>query len=661
MSTGTSTVTAEAPDVTTRDGLLARLRRLWPGLRAFVVDAVLQVRVLRKAYPGVMHALIFWGVTVQVVGTAINLLQMQLFLPLVELGFPRGGGYLLYELVMDLAGVAILIGALMAAFRRLVLRPPTLETRWDDLYAIGILLLIPLLGFTVEGLRLVATAPPWADWSPVGKLVAGLFRGLGMSPEAAFDIHTSFWWAHMAAALVFIASIPFTKLRHLVTAPLNVVVRPRGKESALTPIEDIEEAETLGVGRVSEFTPQQLLSFDACVRCGRCEEACPAALSGMPFSPRTFIQSLRAAMLDTLVYADGGNPGPQAPTLDERLGQDAPWYCTTCGACLMRCPVYVNPVAEIIDLRRYQTLSTGEMPGAVGAVLRKMERQGNPWGLAEDRAAWAADLGVRVLEPGEETDVLFFVGCAFAFDDRNKKAARAFARLLQAAGVDFAILGEAEACCGETARRLGHEYLFQVMARQNIETLAEFRFKRIVAQCTHCFNTLKHEYPQFGGSYPVQHYTELLAELAPRLPGTAGGPDLGRVTYHDSCYLGRYNQIYAQPRGLLDRAGVHRVEMARRGEDSFCCGGGGGQMWLETDAETRINHRRLDQALAVQADTVATACPYCLLMFDDAVRSRGLGDRVQVLDLAEILAGSLPAPPESSGAPVSAAAHEERA
>jgi len=258
---------------------------------------------------------------------------------------------------------------------------------------------------------------------------------------------------------------------------------------------------------------------------------------------------------------------------------------------------------------------------------------------AEERMAWAEGLNIRELAPGEQTDVLLFLGCAFAFDDRNKKVAQSFVRLLQKSGVDFAILGLDEACCGETARRLGHEYLFQVLAQQNIETLSKVKFNRIVTQCPHCFNTLKNEYPQFGADFKVQHFTEFLAEqsLAGKLTSANGNGIKGKVSYHDSCYLGRYNNIYSQPRELLSQANVTNVEMARRGEESFCCGGGGGQMWMETDPTTRINHRRLDDALDAKADVVATACPYCLLMFDDAIRSKGIGEKIQVMDIAEVL------------------------
>jgi Fe-S oxidoreductase len=499
-------------------------------------------------------------------------------------------------------------------------------------------LLIPFLGFTTEGLRLVAVSPPWANWSPVGSLVARFMLATGMPVETAGNAHAVLFWLHVGAGVFFGASIPFTKLRHLVTGPLNIVLRPLGKPGALTPVEDLETAEILGVGKVADFTSQQLLSFDACVSCGRCEELCPAACSGMPYSPRDFIQALRENMVASLITSNGGGA---SPALADNLREEYAWYCTTCGACMMNCPMYINPIAEVIDVRRHDALMTGQVPNSVGLVLRNIERQNNPWALpAADRAAWAEGLDVRVLQPGEETDVLFFVGCAFSFDDRSKQAGKAFVRLLQAADVDFAILGTAETCCGETARRAGHEYLFQVSAEQNIQTLDAVKFKRIVTQCTHCFNTLKNEYPQFDGDYEVQHYTELLAEIASDLPANVQ-QTLGTVTYQDPCYLGRYNDVYDQPRELLDKVGASRVEMAKRRESSFCCGGGGAQMWMETDPETRISNNRLAQALDADADVVATACPYCLLMLDDAIRTQGQGERIQVMDVAEVLAGQL--------------------
>jgi Fe-S oxidoreductase len=416
-----------------------------------------------------------------------------------------------------------------------------------------------------------------------------------------------------------------------------VTLRPRRELGTLDKIDDIEEAEILGVGQITKFTPQQIMSFEACVRCGRCEEVCPAYICGMDYTPKSFIQSLRGAVEDNLIFPNGN---ADTELLGEILDEQMPWSCTTCGACLSRCPVFVNPVDEIIDLRRYQALMTGKLPKSVADVLRNMERQGNPWGMpAEDRIAWTKDLDIREIQPGEETEVLLFLGCAFAYDERNKKVTRSFVQVLKQAGIDFAILGLDEICCGETARRLGHEYLFQIFAEQNIDALSQVKFNRIVTQCPHCFNTLKNEYPQMGGDFNIQHYSEYLAGLElPAFETPANGNGVqGKITYHDSCYLGRYNDIYDQPRDLLTQAQVDLVEMRLNEENSFCCGGGGGQMWMETDADKRINQHRLDDALEVEVDTVATACPYCLLMFDDAIRSKGLGDQIKVMDLSEII------------------------
>ena len=606
-----------------------------PRIRDFFVHALIQVRVLKIAYPAVMHKLIYIGVTLQVVGTVINILNMLLFFPWV-ITFPRGTAYLIYELVMDIAGVMILAGVIMAFFRRLVLRPKTLENRWDDYFALSLLALIPLLGFSMEATRLLATNPPWAAWSPIGNLGARLFASLGLTPQAATQVHDILFWIHAAVALILVASIPFTKMRHLVNIPLHIIFRPLRKTGALEKIENIDTAEVLGVGKISEFTSQQLLSFDACVNCGRCEEACPSNISGTDYSPRTLIQTLRKTMVGALQSTNGKT---NQELFAETFSEAYPWQCTTCGACTSRCPAFVNPVDEIIDMRRYQALTTGKVPKSVADALRNIERQGNPWGIpAQDRLNWSEGLNLRELSPGDETDVLYFVGCASAFDDRNKKVARSFVHLLQKANVNFGVLGFDETCCGETARRMGNEYLFQVFAEQNLEAMGKIKFDRIVTQCPHCFNTLKNEYPQFGSTYKVQHYTEFLSELSITKGISPNGNGVkGRLAYHDSCYLGRYNQIYQDPRQLLKDAKLNPLEFSRRRENSFCCGGGGGLMWQETDPNTRINHRRLTQAIQIKADIVATACPYCLLMFDDAIRSKGLGEQVQVMDIAELL------------------------
>jgi Fe-S oxidoreductase len=488
----------------------------------------------------------------------------------------------------------------------------------------------------MEGTRLLAGSSPYAAWSPVGNLVAQLMASLGMTPMGATQLHDILWWVHAGVALILIASLPFTKMRHLVYAPLNILSRPLRKSGAIQKIENIDTAEVLGVGKISEFTSQQLLSFDACVNCGRCEEACPSSISGMNYSPRSLIQTLRKTMVNSLGSSDGKS---SQELFAEAFTETYPWQCTTCGACILRCPAFVNPVDEIIDMRRYQALTTGKVPKSVADTLRNIERQGNPWGIpAQDRLNWSEGLNLRELAPGDETDVLFFVGCAAAYDDRNKKAARSFVHLLQNTGINFGVLGFDETCCGETARRMGNEYLFQVFAQQNLEAMGKIKFKRIVTTCPHCFNTLKNEYPQFGSTYQVQHYTEFLSDLSLTRGITQNGNGIsGRLTYHDSCYLGRYNQIYQAPRHLLKDAGLKLIEMPRRGENSFCCGGGGGQTFMETDPNTRINHRRLAEAMKVNTDIIATACPYCMLMFDDAIRSKGVGEQIKVMDISEIL------------------------
>jgi Fe-S oxidoreductase/nitrate reductase gamma subunit len=629
-------VTSEAISVKTAAPARLDLRRSIRAAREFLVHAVIQDRVLQRLYPGIMHFCLFWGVTVQVLGTVVNLTQQKLFIPFA-LPWPTGASYLWFELVMDVAGGMILIGVVMAGIRRTILRPASLVSRWDDWLALALLTLIALLGFATEGIRLMSVQPGWRLWSPIGNAFAYAFSSWGLSLAAGLALHPYLVASHAVAGLALVAVIPFTKLRHLVTGPLNIVLRPERKTGELSTIEDIEQTEKLGVGQVADFTTQTLLSFDACVQCGRCETVCPAAISGMPYSPRTLVLSLYDNMHANL----GASKGAAEALLEGSIAKETPWYCTTCGACMSVCPMFIDPVSSIVDLRRYLTLTTGDVPGSVGEALTQMERRGNPWGLDKaNRAPWIQELGVRVLKPGDKTDILLFVGCAYGYDARSQQAARELVHLLQRAGVDFAVLGAAEGCCGETARRLGHEYIFQTMANENIASLSSVTFNRIVAPCAHCFNTIKNEYPHFGAEFQVIHHTQLLAELAQqgRLH-TSSTPDGKVYTFHDSCYLGRYNEIYSEPRKLLDGVPeLKRTEMPRRLADGFCCGGGGGQMWMETDPNTRINKRRLEEAVErAKADVVVAACPYCLIMFDDAIRSTGSGDKVAVKELSEVL------------------------
>jgi Fe-S oxidoreductase/nitrate reductase gamma subunit len=611
-------------------------RRWLRSLRDFFLHAVVQDRVLKRLYPGIMHLMIFWGMTIQILGTAINLLQYPLFIP-VELNFPRGAAYLGFELVMDIGGAMILIGLLMAFARRAFFKPDYLPNRWDDWYALALLFAITTIGFVSEAVRILATNPQWRAWSPIGNLIAAGLAGLGVEVAPQAPIHGTLFWAHTAVGTLFFVSLPFTKLRHMITGPLNIVFRPQRKAGELEIITDLETAETLGAGEISEYPPTALISFDACAQCGRCEDVCPSHTVGMPYSPRALIYNLHRSMHDTLM---GENGSEEKPLVGGYISTESPWLCTTCGACLEICPMFLDPVSAVIEMRRHLTLMTGEVPGSVGETLVQMERRGNPWGLPkEQHAPWAKDLGVRVIQPGEEVDTLLYLGCAYGYDSRNHNAGRALVELMQAAGLDFAILGEAEACCGETARRMGNEYVFQVMAEANIEIFNSVSFSRIVTPCAHCFNTLKNEYPAMGAEFTVMHHSELISNLIDSGKIVPGASSRGqRVTYHDSCYLGRYNQIYDAPRKALDSVnGVTLTEMANNRENGFCCGGGGGHMWLETDPNTRINNNRLEQAAATDADVVVTACPYCLIMLEDAIGGTGKTDQIEAKDLAELL------------------------
>lgn len=618
---------------------VAGVSKPWKRLGETLLYALGQIRTLQKFYPGIMHLLIFWGVLIQVIGTAIKIMQMGLFVPFTWPLFSKGV-YFAYELVMDLAGAAILLGVLLALIRRLIVKPDFMENSWDDFYALVLLALIPIVGYLNEGLRILVWKPDWAAWAPIGNWVYKLLANTSLTAAQADLIHPYIFFIHVCLGLLMAASIPFTKMRHMIFTPINIFLKTDRSNGELESIADIMDAEVLGASAINEFSSLNLLAFDACLQCGRCEEVCPATQSGMAYSPRTLLLMLRENMAEGLLTTNAKDKTALNPEL---LDEGFLWACTTCGHCLDVCPAFIRPPEQVIDMRRAQVLMTGEIPQTVGETLRNFERQGNPWGMpGQNRMAWAEGLDPKILAPGDEVEVLYYVGCAGAFDDRNKKVTRSFIEILNKLGVDYGVLGDAEMCCGETARRLGNEYLFQVAAEENIALFSQYKFQKIVTLCPHGLNTIRHEYAKYGGEYQVQHAAEFLAELISKLNfKTGNGQDLGRLTFHDSCYLGRYNQIYDQPRQLLEGAQIFPMEMDLNRKDSFCCGGGGGAMWLETEADTRVNHRRLEQALELNPDTIATACPFCMIMFDDALRSKGMTDQVQVLDLMEILNQSL--------------------
>jgi Fe-S oxidoreductase len=447
--------------------------------------------------------------------------------------------------------------------------------------------------------------------------------------------------------------IPYSKHLHLILAPFNIFFKSLGPKGALMPILNMEEAESFGVSNVEEFTWKQLLDLYTCAECGRCEINCPAHLSEKPLSPRHLIHDLKVHLLEkgsNLLRSKNGGDGKTETgeaaegyegksLIGDVVSEDKIWSCVTCGSCMEQCPVSNEHVDKIVDMRRYLVLMESKFPSEVQAVFRNMENNSNPWGIGwATRGDWAKDLGVKIMSEDSNVDILYWVGCAGSFDERNKKISTSLVNIFNKAGVNFGILGAEEKCCGDSARRIGNEYLFQMLAAETIEILKNYNVKRIVTQCPHCFNTLKNEYPQFGGEFEVLHYTEFITELIAEGKLKLNKPINKTISYHDSCYLGRYNTIYDAPRKILKSIpGVKLVEMLRNKAKSICCGAGGGRMWMEEHLGKRINEMRLQDALDVNPDLISTVCPYCLTMFEDAIKEKDVQESLKSKDIAELV------------------------
>lgn len=637
-----------------------RFDQIGKRLKNFFVYGIGQKKVLREFFPGFMHASILWGFIILTITTATITLKEDLFFDIFY-----GPFYLLLTLLCDVFGLFIIIGTFMALYRRYIVKPERLDSSPDDLYSILLIFAIVITGFLAEGLRIAGMAMQgspdlWAIWSPVGLVFSYLFTDLSMDGMAI--THQVIWIVHMVLAFGFIAYLPYSKLSHILTSSLNQyfsTLEPVGKLSDIN-FED-ESLEQFGAAKLEDFTWKQLFDSEACIRCGRCQDNCPAHLTQKPLSPKKLVQDIKAhidekapAMLAEKVKTDGLTEGQAeaaatAEAIQTRnligdvIEEDAIWACTTCRSCSEQCPVMVEHVPKIIDMRRNQVLMESSFPAEVQATFRNMENNSNPWGIGwATRADWAKDLGVKTVAQDAAVDVVFWPGCAGAFDDRNKKVAVAMVKILQAAGENFAILGTEEQCCGDSARRIGNEYLFQTLAQGNIEIWKNYGIKKIVTSCPHCFNTFKNEYPQFGSEVEIIHHTEYIAQLLDEGKLELKGDTKQKITYHDSCYLGRYNEIYDQPRQIMKAIpGLQVEEMSRAFEKSFCCGAGGGRMWMEEHLGSRINEVRTDGALETGADIIATGCPFCLTMMEDGVKVREKVETVKTVDLAELVAKAL--------------------
>ena len=612
-------------------------------LRDELVIYLLQGKLFKRPYliRGLAHAFIFWGFVVITVGTADLLLN-----GIIGRRVP-GTESAAFVWLVDVFAFLVLASIALAAVRRLFFKPPRMHIALDGYVILGLIatLMVSLVVFESAGIAadLVTrgqTAPP----------LAGLFAPLLRGP-AAGALFAGAWWVHVVTVLGFAAYLPQSKHLHIVTTLPNVYFRSQRPRGALALIPDIEEQESFGASSLRDLSWKQHLDGYTCTECGRCSDNCPAAATGKPLDPQKIVLDLRDLLLaeGDLLLKDAAASGT-APAHQTALKPEELWGCTTCAACVEACPVTIEHIDKIVDLRRSLTMMESAAPPEAQRAMTNIERAGNPWGEAADtRGAWAEGLGIPTFAEAPEAEYLYFVGCAASFDRRNQRVAKALARILAAAGVSFAILAKEETCNGDPARRIGNEYLWQQQAKRNIETFDRYKVRKVIASCPHCFNTIANEYPQLGGRYEVVHALQLVERLITEGRIALGAGAEETVAYHDPCYLGRHNGIYDQPREVLDRMpGVRRIEVEpHHRERGFCCGAGGGRMWMEEKTGERINHRRVDQIVAAgQAQgappaTVASGCPFCLIMLDEGVGAKGIQDSLKPVDVLELVAARL--------------------
>jgi Fe-S oxidoreductase/nitrate reductase gamma subunit len=639
----------------------ARFDRLGERFSGLFTELFGQRRLLRDRYTGIAHLFIFYGFFVEFVATCLIAIQEW-----SEIHFLQGTFYLWFSLFADVFGILGLIGIGMVAWRRGVQRPAYLNSSVDDWVALVLLFVVFAQGFVIEGARIAVTVLPlednWAAWSPGGYAIALLLQGV--DPQTLKLLHRSLWWVHAMTAFAFLAYLSYGKLAHIFYGFLNIFTRNL-EPSGVLHYPDIEEAlendpdslDSLGVENLGQFSWKGLADLDACTNCGRCEQVCPAHGSGVALSPRKLIQDMRAHLNDVgpamlgdgpsdspggalhaALFGDGEGEGPAPAVSEEEL-----WGCRTCGACQQECPVFIEHVPKIVDMRRYLVMTEAKMSDEAQQFLKNIDDRGHPWvGSPPDREAWFEDLEIKVLGRGDTAEYLFWVGCTGSMVERNIKVTRSVAKILTAAGVDFAVLGSEETCTGDPARRVGGELTYQTCSKTNIETLERYGVKKIIATCPHCFNTLRNEYPDFDGHYEVIHHTQFIAELI-RDGRLKLKRELDALTYHDPCYLGRHNGEYDAPREILQelsRSGQVE-ELSQNRSKALCCGAGGGFAWMDDDPKKRINHTRVDQVKDSGAETVAVGCPFCMQMMEDGLAAKSPDGSVRAADVAELVAEAL--------------------
>lgn len=620
-----------------------RTDKPWERLKNVLVVAFGQSKLLREPLAGLMHFFIFWGFVI-------------LLLAIVEafgMGFSRlfslsflGPVYGPLIWLQDLLGVLVILSIAIALYRRYVSKPARLDVsghaRVDATIILCWILLIMISMFMQNAANMASGSGTGSGGRFVSSMLAGLFWN--WSPDQIAVAFYIFWWMHVLLVLGFLNYLPFSKHLHILSSVPNVYFAKLGRRGTLSALNLQDESATrFGVADIGDLTWKQLLDGYTCTECGRCTAACPAANTGKPLSPKKIIVDIRHRLMEEgALMVDGkkNSDGTVGKLLvDGYITEDELWSCTTCMACVQECPVQIEHVDAIVGMRRYLVLNESRFPKEMQATFQNLERNFTPWAFSHaTRADWAEGMNIPRFSDGSQPEILFWVGCAGAYDARYKKVTQAFSRLMQLAGIRFAILGTEEKCTGDPARRSGNEYLAQMLMTENIGTLNNYGVKRIVTTCPHCLNMLKNEYPQLGGRYEVIHHTEFIMGLVDSGKIRITKEKRARLTYHDSCYLGRYNTIYDQPREAVKKIpGVDLVEMNRTRDRGFCCGAGGARMFMEEHLGKRVNIERTEEALQLKPDIIGTACPFCMTMMTDGVKAKEAADRVAVKDIAELV------------------------
>jgi len=662
-----------------------RINHLAERLKNMIVLAVGQKRLVgrkKERASGIMHALIFWGFCVLLIRSLT--LYGQGFHEGFQLPLLNGdhlSGYL-YIAVKDIMEGIVLLMVVYAFYRRVVLKPERIHNTFEAYLILGLIGILMVSDILLDGARYnlvhlygnpgnidYFNNPQYGSeflWTPISTTAAALISGL--SAQGLAVLLVGMFWLHVCTQLVFLNLLPLGKHFHVITALPNVFLKSLGyphEKAKLLNLEDEAawEEESLGLNHIHQLNWKQGLDLYTCTECGRCKDVCPAHVTDKPLNLYDFNDKLKRELLENAdnivkraklaaVVRQGPDPGRIEKIKDEItalnskkqlvgdvIAEDTLWACTTCRACEEVCPVTIEQVPRIIAMRQGQTLMAEAYPKELNPALKGLERNGNPWGIGYDkRADWAEGLGVPTMAENADVDYLFWVGCAGSFDDRSKKVSKSLVKILQKAGVSFAILGVEEKCTGDFARRVGNEMLFQMMAQENVETLNNYKVKKIITACPHCLNALRHDYPQLGGDYEVIHHAEFIAQLVAEGRIRLNRTLEGILTYHDPCYLGRYNNIFNQPRTLLrsvSKGGF--IELERHGRESFCCGAGGGRMWMEENIGKRINRVRAEEIVGLQVASVAVACPFCLTMIEDGMKDLGKEESIRTMDIAEMV------------------------